>query len=77
MGGGERDFGSQIEDFGLNSQIFENEINKRFTRTNEFADNDPATGKIRQNYLKANSEKKRMNRRKRTEISKKVKQQTF
>ncbi|MBS1550488.1 MAG: T9SS type A sorting domain-containing protein [Bacteroidetes bacterium] len=58
MGGGESDYRSQILDFGLNSQIFENEINKRFTRINEYADKDPATGKIRQNYLKANAEKK-------------------
>jgi len=51
MGGGERDLEIGISDL-------EFDMNKRFTRINEFADNDPATGKIRQNYLKANAEKK-------------------
>ena len=50
-GGGEKDF-------GLNSQSFENEIDNRYARINEYADNDPATAKIRQNYRKANDEKK-------------------
>ena len=51
MGGGERDL-----EFGNSNLEFD--MSKRLKRINEFADNDPATGKIRQNYLKANSEKK-------------------
>jgi len=51
MGGGERDLEIGISDL-------EFDMNKRLKRINEFADNDPATGKIRRNYLKANAEKK-------------------
>lgn len=56
-GGGERDL-----EIGISN--LEIDVNRRLERINEFTDNDPVTAKIRQNYKKANEEKKTINEKK-------------